>query len=143
MNKQELNHNIRNPLAIIYAQLAVTRGSISKEAKQRIIGACERVIKTLELHTNEPLKIPMGLTAPYDEFDFDFYYESEIEGASDFEVECKCTADKDGRIELVRVFQNINDINSEITIYIQHSDAWDQILEKAEEIARKRIDSAA
>lgn len=138
MNKQELNHNIRNPLAIIYAQLAVTK-ELPEKAEKTIKDACARILKTVEDHTNEPLREPVCLTKPHDSFEFPFYYESGITGASDFEVNCICFANKEGRVDLVETFDGTRNV----TIFVQHTDAWDQIIEKAEEIAKERINSAA
>lgn len=136
---EALNHNTRNPLAIIKGQLTLHKDSVCPRFVEIVSNACDRIEKAVYDHTSVELARIKGLFKEYDEFEFDYYHESGIKGAPDFEVGVHCSMDREGRVTLLRVYKGSMDI----TEIVQNTDAWEPITEKAAEIARDRIDSVA
>lgn len=135
----DLNHNVRNPLAIIKGQITLNEDFIPPSFIQIVSKACERIEKAVYDHTSVELAQIKGLFKAHDEFEFNFYHESGIKGAPDFEVGVHCSMDRDGAVTLLRVYKGSVDI----TEIVQNTDAWNPITERAQEIALERIDSAA
>lgn len=77
----------------------------------------------------------------YDDFDFEHEHESTIDDAENFVVFVSVWAGSEGSVELVRVYPSSSCKYCDITAIVSNTDAWADIIEKAQEEAISRYES--